>query len=116
MFESRISAGGTDNLPFSENLSISSWSYDNGKVMPRNVWDNIESWQTRRLNNSTRYLFHAMMTIIFKAEEMKSVGELSSTCSQIVLKCLYLARIGRPDILWSVNNTRTIDYRMNQGP
>ena len=24
-------------------------------------------------------------------------------CSQIVLKLLYLARIGRPDILWSVN-------------
>ena len=24
-------------------------------------------------------------------------------CSQIVLKCLYLARIGRPDIIWSVN-------------
>ena len=34
---------------------------------------------------------------------MKSVGELSHVCSQIVLKCLYLARIGRPDILWSVN-------------
>ena len=39
----------------------------------------------------------------FKIEEMKSVGELSHVCSQIVLKCLYLARIGRPDILWSVN-------------
>ena len=38
-----------------------------------------------------------------KEEEMKSVGELSQVCSQIVLKCLYLARIGRPDILWSVN-------------
>ena len=24
-------------------------------------------------------------------------------CSQIVLKCLYLDRVGRPDILWSVN-------------
>ena len=36
-------------------------------------------------------------------EEMKSVGELSHVCSQTVLKCLYLARIGRPDILWSVN-------------
>ena len=35
---------------------------------------------------------------------MKSVGELSQACSQIVLKCLNLARIGRPDILWSVNN------------
>ena len=39
----------------------------------------------------------------FKKEETKSVGELTSTCSHIVLKCLYLARIGRPDILWSVN-------------
>ena len=32
----------------------------------------------------------------FKEEELKSVGELSKVCSQIVLKCLYLARIGRP--------------------
>ena len=55
-----------------------------------------------------------------KEEELKSVGELSSTCSQIVLKCLYLARIGRPDILWSVNNlaraitkwTRACDKRL----
>ena len=28
MFESRISAGATDNLPCSENMIISSWSYD----------------------------------------------------------------------------------------
>ena len=28
MFESRISAGATEKLPCSENLSISSWSYD----------------------------------------------------------------------------------------
>ena len=34
---------------------------------------------------------------------MKSVGELPQVCSQIVLQCLYFARIGRPDILWSVN-------------
>ena len=36
-------------------------------------------------------------------EEMGSVGKLSKVCSQIVQKCLYLARIDRPDILWSVN-------------
>ena len=49
-----------------------------------------------------------------------SVGELSKVCSQIVLKCLYLARIGRPDILWSVNKlaravtklTRVCDKRL----
>ena len=40
----------------------------------------------------------------FKEEENESVGELSTVCSQIVLKYLYLARIGRPDILWSENN------------
>ena len=39
----------------------------------------------------------------FKEEENGLVGELSAVCSQIVLKCLYLARIGRPDIPWSVN-------------
>ena len=37
----------------------------------------------------------------FKEEEKES-GELS-TGSSIVLKCSYLARVGRPDVLWSVN-------------
>ena len=34
---------------------------------------------------------------------MKYVGELSHVCSRIVLKCLHLPRVGRPDILSSVN-------------
>ena len=53
---------------------------------------------------------------------MKSVGELSQVCSQIVLKCLYLARIGRPDTLWSANKlarsiskwTKACDKRLNR--
>ena len=53
-------------------------------------------------------------------EENGSVGELSTVCSQIVLKCLFLARIGRPDILLSVNKlaraatkwTRACDKRL----
>ena len=53
---------------------------------------------------------------------MRSVRELSKVCSQIVLKCLYLARIGRPDILWSVNKlarsitkwTKACDRRLNR--
>ena len=55
-------------------------------------------------------------------EELKSVGEFSKVSSQIVLKCLYLARIGRPDILWSVNKlarsitnwTKACDKRLNR--
>ena len=38
-----------------------------------------------------------------REEEIGSVGELSTVCSQIVLYCQNLDRIGRPDILWSVN-------------
>ena len=43
-------------------------------------------------------------------------------CSQIVLKCFYLARTGQPDTLWSVNNlaraitkwTKACDKRLNR--
>ena len=53
---------------------------------------------------------------------MRSVGELSKVCSHIVLKCLYLAHIGRPDIPWSVNKlarsikswTKACDKRLNR--
>ena len=58
-------------------------------------------------NKTTQQLYKVSTRCIddhhFKEEETKSVGELSNTCSQIVLKCSYLARSGRPDILWSVN-------------
>ena len=80
------------------------------------------SQQTRRLNNFTKYLLHGIDDHHFKEEEMKSVGDLSQVCSQIVLKGLYLARIGRPDILWSVNKlarsnskwTKACDERLNR--
>ena len=39
MFESRISAGGVEKLPFPQNLRISSWL-----VMQRSVWNDIVSW------------------------------------------------------------------------
>ena len=77
-------------------------------------------------NKTTQQLYKVSTPCIddhhFKEEEMKSVGELSHGCSQIVLKCLYLARIGRPDILWSVHKlarsitkwTKACDKRLNR--
>ena len=71
--------------------------------MPRNVWNDIVSWRTK----TTQQLYKVSTPCIddhhFKEEELNSVGELSKVCCQIVLKCLYVARIGRPEILWSVN-------------
>ena len=102
MFESRISAGATEKLPCSENLSISSWSYD----MEGHAKNCVERY-CELANRSTQQLYKVSTPCIddhhFKEEDLKSVEELSDVCSQIDLKCLHLARIGRPDILWSVN-------------
>ena len=58
-------------------------------------------------NRTTQQLYKVSTPCIddhhFKEEEMKSVGEMTPVCSQIVLECLYLASVGRPYILWSVN-------------
>ena len=97
MFESRISAERTEKLPYSEHLSISSWSYD----MEGHANKCVERY-CELANNTTQQLYKVSTPCIddhhFKEEELKSVGELSKVCSQIVVKCLYLARIGRPDI------------------
>ena len=65
MFESRISEGRVEKLPFPQNLRISSWSYDMAGHGKKCV-DDIVSWKTRRLNNSSKYLLHASMTITSK--------------------------------------------------
>ena len=121
MFESQISAGGAEKLPFPQNLRISSWSYD----MNRHAKKCVERY-CELANKTTQQLYKVSTPCIddhhFKEEEMKSVGELSQVCPQIVLKCLYLARIGRPDILWSVNKlarsitkwTKACDKRLNR--
>ena len=86
-----------------ENLLISSWSYDMEGHSKKCV-----EWYCELANKTTQQLYKVSAPCIddhhFKEEEeeLKSVGELSKVCSQIVLKCFFLARIGRPDILWSV--------------
>ena len=78
------------------------------------------SWRTRRLSNSTKYLLDASMTTTSKKKNQNLLENCQIVCSQIALKCLYLARIGRPDILWSVNKLarsitkRTCDKRLNR--
>ena len=37
---------------------------------------------------------------VLTEEELQAQGRLQDVAARIVLKCLYLARIGRPDILW----------------
>ena len=111
----------TEKLPYSENLRISSWSYDMAGHAKKCVERYFEL-----ANRTTQQLYKVSTPCVddhnFKKEELKSVGELSKVCSQIVLKCLYMARIGRPDLLCSVNKlarlitkwTKACDKRLNR--
>ena len=100
MFESTIFARATKKLPYSEKLgeNISSWFYD----MEGHVKKCVERY-CELANKATQQLFKVATPCLddhqVKDQEMGSVGDLSKVCSQIVLKCLYLSRIGRPDML-----------------
>ena len=103
LFGSRIAAGATEKFPtWRPQVKTLTWSYD----MEGHAKKCVERYC--ELANKTTQQLHRVSTPClddhqFKEEELTSVGELSKVCSQIVLKCLYMARIGRPDILWSVN-------------
>ena len=112
-------------LPCSGRLdaNISTWSLVMWKIMQRNVWSGSASW----LMNKTKQPLYKVSTPCLddhklKEEQLGSVGELSKVCSQVVLKCLYLAHIGRPGTLSSVNkrartvtkDTRARDRRMDR--
>ena len=112
---------GTEKLPLPQNLSVSSWSYD----MEGHAKKCVERY-CELANKTTQQLYKVSTPCTddhhFKEEELKSAGELSIVCSQIVLKCLHLARVGRPDILWSVNKlarsitkwTKACDKRLSR--
>ena len=58
----------------------------------------------------------------FSEAELSEPGRLAPICARAVLKCLYLARIARPDLYWSVNYlaravtkwTKACDRRMER--
>ena len=54
-------------------------------VMQRSVWNDIVSWQTRRLSNSTKYLLHASMTTSSK----KKIWNLLENCHMYALKLFW---------------------------
>ena len=76
IFESRISAGGTEKLPYPENFRISSRSCD----MEGHAKKCVERY-CEFANKTTQQLYKVSTPCIddhhFKEEELKSVGELS---------------------------------------
>ena len=104
MFGSRISVGATEKLPGWQKLhaQTGAWSYD----MEGHAQKCVEQY-CELANKKVVQLYKVSHPCLddhqLKQEELESVGELSVVCSRIVLKWSYLTRIGRLDILWSVN-------------
>ena len=90
------------------------------KDVGRNALNDVAKWQTKQSSNLYKSSTPCLDDHQFKKQELETVGELPKVCSQIVLKWLSLARIGRPDILLSVNelagavtkSTRACDRRL----
>ena len=83
------------------------------QVTQRNAWSDIANLRTKQLSNYTKSQPPCIDDHHFQEEENESVGELSAVCSQIVVKCLDLARIGRLDILWS-EQTCSCGHKMDK--
>ena len=90
MFESRISAGATEN-------------YQGGKCLTQQRLRGPTTRKGMLKNACTKSQLLAWTTITSTRRNSNQWENCHKVCSPIVLKCLYLARTGNPDILWSVN-------------
>ena len=121
MFESRISAGEVDKLPFTQNLRISSWSYEMEGHAKKCVERYCES-----TSKTTQQLYKVSTPCIDDHHFKKKKWNLLENCHLYTLILFWnvdiKARIGRPYILWSVNKlarsitkwTRACDQRLNR--
>ena len=109
MFESRISARATEKFPCSENLRISSWSYD----MAGHAKKCVERY-CELANKTTQQLYKVSTPCIddhhFKEEELKSFGELSKVCSQMLI----LGTDWKTRYSMVSEQTCTIDHKVDQ--
>ena len=87
-------------------------NYQGGKSLTQRRLRDLTTWKTcskyverfcELANKKTEQLSKVSSPCLdglhSKKEDASVGGDLPKVCSQIVLKCLYLARIGRPDIL-----------------
>ena len=99
VFESRISAGAMGKIPERYLHGPVTW-----KVMQRNAWKDIANWRRKRRNKKHRVATPCMDDHYCREEEIGSVGELSTVCSQFVLKnCMFgsVNKLARAIIEWT---------------
>ena len=83
-------------------------------VMRRNAWKDISNWQIKKTQHWNKVATPCMDDHLFQEKENESVGELSTVCSQIVLKCLHFARVGRRDIFVVCKQTCSCGHELDK--
>ena len=68
MFESRISAGGLEKLPFPQHIRISSWSYDMAGHAKKCV-ERYREFSNKTTKQLYKDLLHASMTTTLKKKK-----------------------------------------------
>ena len=114
MFESRISGGATEKLPGWEKLHAKTvaWSYDMVGRAQKCV-ERCCELAHKKVEQPHKVSSLCLDDHQSKQEELESVGELSNVCPQIVLKCMYLARIGRHSMV--CQQTCKSSHKMDSG-
>ena len=64
------------------------------KDMLESALNDVANWQTRKWSSYFKVSSPCLDDHQFRQEALEAVGEVSKVCSQIVLKCLYLAWMG----------------------
>ena len=77
--------GGSREITIPSKSSYFSMVFLTWLVMQRNVWNDMVSWQTKRPNNSTKYLLPASMTTTSK----KKKWNLLENCQKYALKLFW---------------------------
>ena len=98
LLEQLRSYSGGKNFTLKQSSGHTIW-----KVTRKRASNDISNWRITKTDQFYKVSTPCLVDHNFKNEELQTVGEFSKVCCQIVLKCLYLVRIGRPDIRWSVN-------------
>ena len=117
-----FSAGATQKIARVGDISREKLSHRHmtWNVTRKSAQNDIASERRKRFRNCIMVSTPSLDDHHFEKEKLETFGDLSKVCSQFVLKCLYLDRMGGPDIRWSANKlpwavtkwTRACDWRL----
>ena len=72
----------------------------------KKCWEILRVGKERCIFSPTSCNTPCMYDHLISLEDYERTGRLIAVCAQIVLKCMWLASSGRPDLLWSVNTLK----------